>query len=335
VVGRGGIGHGRGCAFVVDSVVDYARFPEVPGRRAVSFRARSFHATARNRESPRDLVEREWRSGLSAGLTARSLRLTALTRSPLCRATPQCISSYRVCPRRPWICTAQPAEMKVLARIRAGGREIECGLATTRRERAAVLAQRFRVYQRKGYYRDGLRVDRDRWDRQAVYFLALLRDEENGRVLLGSARLVVGESVPGFKFPTEEAFEMELPGAIRESSIRERAEVSRVVAEATHGVVIGGLLTPLGLLQAMTEYARPQGIRCGLAGIKQRLLRALRGMGVRLHEIHPAQLIYPIDGPLSGYCHQDSDPVVPVYWLTDEIVPSIEQAIARYQGGGT
>ena len=45
----------------------------------------------------------------------------------------------------------------------------------------------------------------------------------------------------------------------------------------------------------------------------------------------PAVLVYPKDGPLSGYCY-DSDPVVAVYWLSDEIGPSVERAIARYQG---
>jgi hypothetical protein len=65
--------------------------------------------------------------------------------------------------RRPPICTGHPAEMEVLARIRTGNRDIEFALATTKRERAAVLAQRFRIYQRKGYYGPGLHVDRDPW----------------------------------------------------------------------------------------------------------------------------------------------------------------------------
>jgi len=127
------------------------------------------------------------------------------------------------------------------------------------------------------------------------------------------------------------AFEFELPAAIRDTAVSKRVEISRVVAEAAQGIVIGGLLTPLGLIQAMAGHTRPLDVRAGLAMIKLRLLRALRGLGVRLHEIHPARLIYPIDGPLSGYCHHDSDPVVPVYWRTDEIGPSVEQVIARYQ----
>jgi hypothetical protein len=221
--------------------------------------------------------------------------------------------------------------MKVLARIRAGSREIDCGLATTKQERAAVLAQRFRVYQRKGYYRPGLQVDRDVHDDTAAYFLATLSDRDLGRVLLGSARLILGESHAGFRFPCEMAFEFELPAAIRDTAVSQRVEISRVVAEATRGVVIGGLLTPLGLIQAMAGHTRPLDVRSGLAAIKLRLLRALQGLGVCLHEIQPARLIYPTDGPMSGYCHHHPDPVVLVYWLTNEILPSIERAIARYQ----
>jgi hypothetical protein len=218
-----------------------------------------------------------------------------------------------------------------LVRIRAGGREIEFGLATTRRERRAVLAQRFRVYQRHGYYRPGLRTDRDAHDDRALYLLATLSDGAGGHFLLGSARLILGESHPGFRFLAEEAFEFELPAAIAETAVSERIEVGRVVAEAVQGIVIGGLLVPLGLIQAICAYAWPRGARAGLAVIKRRLLRALLGAGVALHEIEPAVLVYPKDGPLSGYCHH-SDPVVPVYWLSDEIGPSVERAIARYQG---
>lgn len=35
---------------------------------------------------------------------------------------------------------------------------------------------------------------------------------------------------------------------------------------------------------------------------------------------------------MSRYYHHDPDPVVPVYWLVDEIAPSVERAIARYEG---
>jgi len=222
--------------------------------------------------------------------------------------------------------------MNLLARVRAGAREIEYGLATTWQERAAILAQRFRVYQRRGYYAPGLRDDRDAHDDKALYFLATLPDGGGGHFLLGSARLILGETRPDFRFLTERAFELELPAALRDTAPTQRFEVSRMVAEAVQGVLIGGLMIPLGLIQAISEHTRPLDVSCGLAVIKLRLLRALQGLGVRLHEIRPTRLIYPSDGPVSGYYHRHPDPVVPVWWRVDEITPSVEQAIARYQG---
>jgi hypothetical protein len=71
-----------------------------------------------------------------------------------------------------------------------------------------------------------------------------------------------------------------------------------------------------------------------MAVIKLRFLRALQSAGVCLHEVHPARLIYPIDGVASGYYHRHPDPVVPVFWRTEEIGPSVARAIARYQGDG-
>jgi hypothetical protein len=152
-------------------------------------------------------------------------------------------------------------------------------------------------------------------------------------VLLGSARVILGDSQAGFRLPAKQAFEFELPEAIAAIAASDRVEVTRVVAEPVQGIVIGGLLTPLGLIQAISEYVRPLGIRCGLCVIKRRFLRVLQRLGVRLHEIQSARLVYPNDGPVAGYYHRHPDPVVPVYWLVDEIAPSVEQAIVRYQGG--
>ena len=51
---------------------------------------------------------------------------------------------------------------------------------------------------------------------------------------------------------------------------------------------------------------------------------------MRFHEIPGGRLIYPADGLASPYFYRHLDPVVPVYWLVEEIAPEAEQAIARY-----
>jgi hypothetical protein len=104
--------------------------------------------------------------------------------------------------------------MEPLVRVGAAGRRLDFGVATTKAERAAVLAQRFRVCQRHGYYRAGLRVDRDAYDRKAGYFMATLAGANVPDLVLGSARLTLGESHSRFRFPAEKAFAPELPAVI-------------------------------------------------------------------------------------------------------------------------
>jgi hypothetical protein len=225
--------------------------------------------------------------------------------------------------------------MDVLLRIEARGRRIDFGVAITRAERTAVLAQRFRVYQRHGYYRPGLTVDRDEYDRKAVYLAAILRKDRPTAVLLGSARLIVGTPHPHFRFPSQRAFRFELPEAVRDMSVRQCLEVTRLVSERPEGILPGGLLVPLGLIQTVSEYSRRHAIRCGLAVVKQRLLRALLSAGVPLLEIPGAGLIYPEDGTTSPYYHRHADPVIPVWWRVKELAPLAEAAITRYRKGRT
>ena len=84
--------------------------------------------------------------------------------------------------------------METLLRIGAARGQIDFGVATTRGERAAVLAQRFRVYQRYGYYRPGLEIDRDEYDRMAVYLSAMVGTGRRPDMLIGSAFSFAGSS---------------------------------------------------------------------------------------------------------------------------------------------
>jgi hypothetical protein len=64
--------------------------------------------------------------------------------------------------------------MDVLARIDVAGRPIDFGVATTRAEREAVVAQRFRAYLSRGSYQPDLTTDRDEDDDAAAHVLARL-----------------------------------------------------------------------------------------------------------------------------------------------------------------
>jgi len=221
--------------------------------------------------------------------------------------------------------------MEVLLTIEARGRHIDFGIATTRAECAAILAQRFRVYQRHGYYQPGLTVDCDEYDRDAVYLAATAGGDRLPAVLIGSARLVVGTPDGSFRFPSQRAFQLELPETVRVVPADQCLEVTRLISERAEGVVPGGLLVPLGLIRTVSEYSQRHGIRCGLAVVKQRLLRALLAAGVPLPEIACAMLIYPEDGPTGPYYHRHADSVIPVWWTVAELAPFAAQAVARYR----
>ncbi len=223
--------------------------------------------------------------------------------------------------------------MAVLASLRVTGRPIDFGVATTGAERDAILAQRFRVYQRRGYHRPGLTVERDRYDEGAVYVFAMVRNPDGRDLLVGSARLVRGAEHPSFVYPTRVAMEFEMPEALRGISVRQRIDVGRVVSERTEGTVLGALVTPLGLLQAIAEHSRRHQLRGGLAVLKRRFLDALLAAGIALHEIDPATVVYPRDGVFAPYFYRHRDPVAPVYWLLEEIAPTVVRAIARYVDG--
>ncbi len=230
--------------------------------------------------------------------------------------------------------------MEILSTIALGRYAIDFGVATTDEERDAVLAQRFRVYRREGYYAEGVAEDRDGYDREAVFFLARLRRATSTKTLLvGSARLIRGREDPEFEFPCQKGHRFELPRVVRDAPPTQREEVGRLVSEMPRGFGIGQLVTTLGLLQAMGEYHEKAGaetaLRCGVATIKLRLLKGLRSLGLPLHEIPSAGVIYPPDGPVAGYFHRHPDPAVPVYWLAAEMIPSVRRVIARYRTGST
>ena len=113
------------------------------------------------------------------------------------------------------------------------------------------------------------RTDRDAHDRTAAYSLAMLPDGGHGGLPLGSTRLIREEPArAGFRSPRSRSSSESCPRRLRKRAVPQRVEVARIGAEAVQGIVIGGLLTPLGLIQAISAF------------------------------------VYPSDGPVSGYYHR-------------------------------
>ena len=220
------------------------------------------------------------------------------------------------------------AGMEILSTIEVGEHVIDFGVATTEEERDEIMRQRFRIYKTEGYYKAGIEKDEDEYDRDATFFMGRLHDKASGKSLIvGSVRLISGKETPGFLFSAQKAHEFELPAAVKEIPIIERAELGRLVAERPQGIFMGRLSISLGLLHAAIEYSYRKNLRCGVSTIKHRLLGALEAADIHFHEIPFTRIIYPPDGIIADYYYTHSDPSVPVYYLRDEVAPAVKRAV--------
>ncbi len=185
-----------GC--VVDSVVDSIRFGHVSiePRRSTSGIDRAqvrecaalVEAVCVHRSAP---PERRGEVVDSSSFVLVSLGRSRGAR----RANPRRTGASRDGGGRPQTCTHAPAEME-RARAHPGRQprdRVRC------RDDAARSAPRSRrsasaSTSAAGTTAPGSETDRDAYDKAATYFLAVLPDEDGGAWLLGSARVILGES---------------------------------------------------------------------------------------------------------------------------------------------
>ena len=96
--------------------------------------------------------------------------------------------------------------------------------------------------------------DQDEYDRKAVFFLGRLRAADpRERLMVGSARLIQGETENQFEFPCQKAFRFQLPRVVQDIPMSRHAEVGRVVSETPGGVIPGKLTTALGLVHCYSH----------------------------------------------------------------------------------
>lgn len=194
---------------------------------------------------------------LTCGLLGVSLGFSRRARGATHNANYRDSFSTRSRSPRPSSCTTRNgggrADMEILTTIAIGRHTIDFGVATTHEEREAVLAQRFRVYQREGYYLDGVVEDRDEHDEHAVFFLAQLRRTPPTKgVMVGSARLIRGLEDPTFNFPCQKGHRFELPDPVR-------GALSTALPHRRHGSRCGGATTAGAHARAHTaRFRRPK-----------------------------------------------------------------------------
>jgi len=171
---------------------------------------------------------------------------------------------------------------------------------------------RYINYYERGYIKQNVdEIDVDEYDdERSVYFVAKIENK-----IIGCSRLIIDKHLPTEK----DCFNFEEPDAVSKIEREKRAEVSRlIVSKYEKGVYLPKNLVMLGLFDVMVMYCRMRGIRGGYSFIKQSLKEKLDKLKFPYHPIKNYKQIYK-KGVLENYFSSNENPVIPIYYLLDEI----------------
>jgi hypothetical protein len=168
-----------------------------------------------------------------------------------------------------------------------------------------------REYQRRGYISADLSDFEDEYDKGSVYFGTYV----NGS-LLAAARLIESE-----RLPTESLYyKFNPPEALAHCPRHKLREVSRLTVLRRSGDnPIPRHVTSTVMISSLIDYGFGQGFCGGISTIKVSFLRLFNSLNLpALHEINGSELVYPREGILANFFHDENSPAVPVYYLHDE-----------------
>ncbi|MCS7201028.1 MAG: hypothetical protein NZ822_02700 [Patescibacteria group bacterium] len=196
---------------------------------------------------------------------------------------------------------------------------IHFGIPDNNWELKEMFSLRFNVYSAKNYidpnkYPEKLEKDSYDTEGKSTYFIAKVESENK---IVSSARLI--QDIP---LPTELYFRFSKPKLIEEIPPNKMVEVGRLITipfKVNNKQFLPRHIITLLTLKTIFDYAVENEYLGGYAFIKKSLERKLDIINFPIKKIKNFTLNYPNDGPLYNYFHQPQDPVIPVYYLNDEI----------------
>jgi N-acyl-L-homoserine lactone synthetase len=218
--------------------------------------------------------------------------------------------------------------MKILFKLKIPpSQTIYFGEPEDEREKEEMFALRFKVYSSRNYIKDSsypnkLEFDNYDLENKCVYFIAKFDN-----ILVGSIRVI-----RDYYLPTEkECFEFEEPEEIKYICRNNRLELSRLIAiPPSENKYFPRHLIMIFLLYCCLLYAKENNIKGGYAFIKSKLEKKLKKINIPFKRILKYKQIYPSNGPLFKYFNNPHDPVVPIYYLTDDIEEWFNGFLRKY-----
>lgn len=201
------------------------------------------------------------------------------------------------------------------------------GLVNEESELHDIYKLRYQVYSEKEYINPKLYPNQEETDsydssQKTINFSAIT----NGKTI-ACIRLIIDDPLP-----TEKAFTFSEPEALKPIPRHKRGELGRFIIippDRTNKKYLPRGLVMLFMLATVSAYAKEYGIKGGYSFVKKSLDVKLKKMRVPIRSISKYEQHYPDDGVLARYFNQPNDPVIPMYFLTEECVNFVKITLSK------
>lgn len=208
---------------------------------------------------------------------------------------------------------------KIIVPINEINHTIDFGIPESEEERQEMFRLRYKIYVEKKKYipaelcENG--VDIDDYDRAGVctYFLARINDK-----IVGTLRTIKMDPLPIFK----SYFKFDENERMRSVLSESKIEIGRLISTGSFDEkFLPRHLIPLGLFRAVVQFSAENSIVGGYGAIKLYIYKKLQLIKFPIHLIDKYTVIYDMNcqDPLKNFFNNPNDPVIPVFFLRDEI----------------
>lgn len=196
------------------------------------------------------------------------------------------------------------------------------GIPDTKEELDEMFQLRYNVYKDRKYIKTNVLSDKDEYDveNKCIYFIAKIDNH-----IIGTVRLILDEFLPTEK----DCFNFEEPLEIKKISRNQRGELSRLIVIPPQKNYLPRHLVMLFLIKSIINYSGENNILGGYSFVTKNLYYKIKNLGIPFHIISSYDQIYPCDGLMHPYFSRKENPILPIYYLREEVSNYLENVFDK------
>lgn len=216
---------------------------------------------------------------------------------------------------------------KVLFILDKKEEELLFGIPENEDELNSMFNFRFEQYTKKDYidasrFPDKFEIDEYDREKKCVYFIVKWRDK-----IIGSIRMIKDDILP-----TEKDFKFKKPKELESIPRKKLGEFGRFIIiplDRDRQKFLPRGFVMLITFDVLLEYCIQNNIMGGFSFIKQKLHNKMNKINAPINIIKPHKKRYPKSGILYKYFNQKDDPVIPIYFITEDFKNYLNRIISN------